>query len=243
MASPVEREMRPTSSKYRGERGLTLIEIAVAMMLIAILLAVAVPAFESASGADLRGGAAKLSAIARACYGEAGVKNVTLRLTYDIDHGAYWVEAYPGIYQIAGTDQDLERVREDEARKSEDEKRKKELESRYSERSAADAQSAAPAPQFVPVSLDFVDPDVLPRGLKFAGVRTPQFKQEIKKGKAYTHFFANGWAEHTLVYLEDAHGSFMTLETEPLSGHVVIWDGELDFKEIENRRAKGEEGG
>ena len=234
--------MPKTSSKYRAEDGLTLIEIAVAMMIIAALLAVAVPAFESASGADLRSGAAHLSAIARACYGEAAAKNVTLRLAYDLDHGGYWVEAYPGIYQIAGTAKDLDRVREDEARKSDDEKRKKEIEDRISAHSEADAQSAAPAPKFVPVSLDFVEPDVLPRGLKFAGVRTPQFKQEIKTGKAYTHFFANGWAEHTLVYLEDAHGAKMTLETEPLSGRVVIWDGELDFREIEDRRARGDEG-
>lgn len=243
--------MRRTSSTFRGEArrvaksdaGFTLIEIAVAIMLIAILLAVAIPAFDSYSGADVRGAAAKIAAIERACEGESGIKNVTLRVTYDLDHGGFWVEAYPGIYQIASTARDLDRVRDEEAKKAEEEKRKKELESRFSEKSEADDQAAAPAPKFVPVALDFVEPDTLPRGVRFKGVRTPQFKQEIKDGKAYTHFFPNGWAEHTLVYLEDKHGNEVTLETDPLSGKVVVWDGELDFHDIEDKRTRGEEGG
>jgi type II secretory pathway pseudopilin PulG len=230
------------ASRFAGEGGLTLIEICVTMMLVAIVLAVALPAFQSATDANLKATAVKLSAAARACYGESEVRGATLRLAYDLDRNGWWVEAYPGTYQISGTEQDLDRVRDDDKKKDDDAKRKKELEDRYSTKSASDEQSSAPVPKFVPVGMDFIEPEVLPRGVRFIGVRTPQFRQIIKTGKAYTHFFPNGWAERTLVYLQDTHGAEMTLEMEPLSGRVVIWDGQLDYRDLDERHARGEDG-
>ena len=220
----------------RSRSGLTLIEITVAILLIAIMMAVAVPAFRQATDADLKGVAMSISGAARACFGEAAVKNVTLRLAYDLDHGQYWIEAYPGAFQVIGQERDLERARADEAKAKEDEARKKELEDRFGKSDSG--ESAKPVPQFVPVKLVFVEPQQLPRSVRFLGVRTPQFRQIVKSGMAYTHFFPNGWAERTLVYLEDSSGAKMTLEVEPLTGRVVLHDGQLDYRDLDDLHQK-----
>jgi prepilin-type N-terminal cleavage/methylation domain-containing protein len=231
--------MRRTSSRSIAERGLTLIELAVVITIIAILISVAVPAFKAATDADLKTTAVNISGAARMCFGEAAVKNVTLRLAYDLDKNVWWIEAYPGTYQIMGSEQDLDEFRDKEKEKDEDAKRKKEMEDHFGKASEDQAaQANEPVPKFVPVKIAFAEPQQLPRGVKFDGIRTPQFRQPIKDGKAYTHFFPNGWAERTLVYLKDSGGATITLEMEPLTGRVILHDGELDYREVDDLHEK-----
>ncbi len=219
---------------------MTLIEISVAIMLLAAMLALAVPAFKAATDADLRATAMRISGASRAVYGEAAIKNVTMRMAYDLDKGAYWIEAYPGTFAISGKERDLDEVRDEEEDAKKERERKEELAEKYGRE--ADGEASTPHLEFVAVKFGFVEPEMLPNGVKFAGVRTPQFKQVVKTGKAYTHFFANGWAERTLVYLEDSGGSKITLEMEPLSGRVLVHEGELDFEDVDELRDKEEKG-
>ena len=223
----------------RRQRGLTLIEIMVAIMLATLVIAVAIPAFNAATDSDLNAVAVRISGASRACFGEAAIKNVTLRMAYDLDANAYWVEAFPGTFQIIGEERDLEEARDEEEEKAEDEKRRQEQEDKYG---GAEDQEAAPiVPKFVPVEVAFVEAQQIPARLKIKGVRTPQFRQVVTTGKAYTHFFPNGWAERTLVYLEDKGGSVLTLETQPLTGRVIIHEGELDWVAVDEARDQREQ--
>lgn len=223
----------------RRERGLTLIEIMVAIMLATVVIAIAIPAFNAATDSDLNAVAVRISGASRACFGEAAIKNVTLRMAYDLDADAYWVEAFPGTFQIIGEERDLEEVRDEEEEKAEDEKRRKEQEDRFG--GEEDTEAAPIVPQFVPVQVGFVEAQRMPGRIKIKGVRTPQFRQVVTEGKAYTHFFPNGWAERTLVYVEDAGGSVLTLETQPLTGRVVIHEGELDWAQVDELRDEREQ--
>lgn len=223
----------------RRERGLTLIEIMVAIMLATVLVAVTIPAFNAATDSDLNSVAVRISGASRACFGEAAIKNVTLRLAYDLDAQAYWVEAFPGTFQLIAEERDLDEVRDEEAEKAEEDKRKKELEDRYA--AEEDMEASTLVASFVPVQVGFVEPQQVPRRLKIKGVRTPQFRQVVTTGKVYTHFFPNGWAERTLVYLEDKGGSVLTLETQPITGRVIIHEGELDWNEVDDLRDQREQ--
>lgn len=223
----------------RRERGLTLIEIMVAIMLATVLVAVTIPAFNAATDSDLNSVAVRISGASRACFGEAAIKNVTLRLAYDLDAQAYWVEAFPGTFQLIAEERDLDEVRDEEAEKAEEDKRKKELEDRYA--AEEDMEASTLVASFVPVQVGFVEPQQMPRRLKIKGVRTPQFRQVVTTGKVYTHFFPNGWAERTLVYLEDKGGSVLTLETQPITGRVIIHEGELDWNEVDDLRDQREQ--
>lgn len=223
----------------RRDRGLTLIEIMVAIMLATVVIAIAIPAFNSATDSDLNAVAVRISGASRACFGEAAIKNVTLRVAYDLDADAYWVEAYPGTFQIIGEERDLEEARDDEEEKAEDEKRRKEQDERYG--GEEDMEAAPFVAQFVPVEVGFVEAQRMPARIKIKGVRTPQFRQVVTDGKAYTHFFSNGWAERTLVYIEDSGGSVLTLETQPLTGRVIIHEGELDWSAVDEIRDQREQ--
>ncbi len=229
--------MRPISY-VSSDRGLTLIEISVAILLVAVLIAVAVPAFRAATDADLHAAAIRIAAGNRACFGEASVKNVTLRMAYDLGAGTYWVEGVPGTFQVIQKERDREEVLEEEKKKEEEEQRKRELAERYGT-GEMEESIGSPQPKFVPVQMAFLEPQRLPSGVKFAGVRTPQFRKVVKEGTVYTHFFPNGWAERTLVYLEDSGGSKVTLEMEPLTGRLVLHEGELDYREIDQERERG----
>lgn len=218
--------------------GLTLIEIMVAVMLATVLLAVTVPAFNAATDSDLNAVAVKIAAANRMCFGEAAIKNVTLRVAFDLDAQAYWVEAYSGTFQVIAEERDLDEVRDEEEEKKEEDKRKREQEERFG--APEDAEAAPLVPTFVPVQVGFLEPQQMPRRIRIKGIRTPQFRQVVEDGKAYTHFFPNGWAERTLVYLEDRGGSVLTLETQPLTGKIVIHEGELDWNQVDDARRQRE---
>lgn len=77
----------------RSQRGVTLIEIMVVLALAAVMMAVAVPTLSTVFGVDKRRASRELAATMRWTYEEATIRNQPMRIAYDLDHGAYWVEA------------------------------------------------------------------------------------------------------------------------------------------------------
>ncbi len=80
-------------SQVHAQAGVTLIEIMVVLGLMALMIAVAAPSLRTVLGADQRQAASELAATLRAVYEEAVVRNQPMRVTYDLDGRAYWVEA------------------------------------------------------------------------------------------------------------------------------------------------------
>jgi len=76
-----------------SQRGVTLIEIIVVLALAAVMMAVAVPTLSTVFGVDKRRASRELAATMRWTYEEATIRNQPMRIVYDLDHGAYWVEA------------------------------------------------------------------------------------------------------------------------------------------------------
>jgi len=73
---------------------------------------------------------------------------------------------------------------------------------------------------------------LLPKGVFFQEVVTP-FHDNIRDGRAMVRFFADGCVEHSLIYLRNTKEEFYTLEINPLTGHVDVYEGYVD-KEIQN---------
>lgn len=220
-----------------NERGFTLLEVIVAIMLMAIMTTIAIMSVQSAN--ELDDHAHKLQAAARAMFDEASVKDVTLRLAYDMDEGAWWVEAYEGTFQISGTARDNADVARE---KEEKEAERRRLKEKY----GSDAPGADPVKEFVQVGgVGFVEPQVLPPNIRFVSVDTPQLQEPVTKGKAYTHFFPGGFAEPTIIVIADINNPddrtddrFKTLEMEPMTGHLVIHDGKMTREDIEKERER-----
>src|SRR5205823_13597969 len=81
--------------QYSGEmkhRGMTLIEIGVALCIAGLMLAVAIPAISAVTRAQLRQKSGQLAGAIRSMYGAAAIAGHTCRLVLDLDANDYWSE-------------------------------------------------------------------------------------------------------------------------------------------------------
>ena len=89
------RRVPSTRATQRGDSqlGLTLIEVVVVLALVGVLLVAAVPSMRAVMNVDLRSASRELAASLRYVYDEASVRNVVMRVAYDLDNRTWWVEA------------------------------------------------------------------------------------------------------------------------------------------------------
>jgi general secretion pathway protein H len=78
--------------RARRDSGMTLIEISVSLAVLALMLAVAIPALSSVTRAQLRQKSGQLAGAIRSLYGAAAIGGHTCRLVLDLDANAYWSE-------------------------------------------------------------------------------------------------------------------------------------------------------
>ena len=82
-------------------------------------------------------------------------------------------------------------------------------------------------------------PVTLPTTVTLEGVWTPQYDEvqrpeevppqdEADDNIVYVHFFPGGYAERAFIYLSDGDDDWYTLEIEPLTGRVIVYDEEVE---------------
>lgn len=92
---------RSALGRAAGSRaGLSLIELIVVMALVAALMFVLLPAVAAGFGATRRAATSDLAATLRFVRDEAVVRNVPMRLAFDLDANTWWVEAADGPVRI-----------------------------------------------------------------------------------------------------------------------------------------------
>jgi len=79
------RQSIPLGTKSGGERGFTLLEIAVTMLIVALLLAIALPRLPRIGRTDLEASADRLAATMSYLSDEASLRGRIYRLTVDLD--------------------------------------------------------------------------------------------------------------------------------------------------------------
>ncbi len=83
-----------------ASRGLSLIELVVVLALVGIMLLVAVPSLRSVLGADLKASTVELAQTLRYLQDEAVLRNMNMRIAYDLDGRTWWIEAADGPVRI-----------------------------------------------------------------------------------------------------------------------------------------------
>jgi len=78
----------------------TVLELVVVLALLSILLLVTVPAMRTVFGVDLRQSTREMAATIRYVYEEAVIRNIPMRIAYDLDRNVWWVEAADGQARI-----------------------------------------------------------------------------------------------------------------------------------------------
>ncbi len=122
------------ASFAREQRGITLIEIVVVLILVGLLGTVALPSLRSVFGVDRRTASRQLAATMRFVYEEAAIRNTPMRMAYDLDSNAWWVEAADSDVRIFANRKEKEAFDEFlEAKQESDERVREEVKNRRSD--------------------------------------------------------------------------------------------------------------
>lgn len=73
------------------ERGFTLIELSVALLIVAVLLTFLTPRFRELTEYDIKSSSRRLAGTIKYLFSEAALRHTHYRLNYDLKKGEYWV--------------------------------------------------------------------------------------------------------------------------------------------------------
>jgi len=166
-----------------------------------------VPMVGSRLGGDLRQSTRKLGSTLQIAYDECALRHVPMRLAYDLDAHAYWVEEATGEVRLFETQTAREEYQEDEEDRQEEIEEWKERDEQMKDRIESQHESEMndpenpmsgllgmlglqlgtgalePAPrlnEFVPIEDDVFDLVELPGSIRFMGVWSPQWDDVVE---------------------------------------------------------------
>ena len=216
----------PAPAAY-ADAGMTLIEVMVVLVLVALMVGSAVAGIRSMAKSDLRASASKMAGAIRYLFDRASTTGKIHRLVLDMDKERYWAEVSDDRFVMAGGRET------EESRKREADKLAKEAEEaakRADEKAGLDEMQARYKPEeFRPKRARFgafkemaVKPVDL-KGARIADLYTPRLADPLDVGKGYIYFFPLGMTEAAIVHLTDLkRDAVYSLVVHPLTGRVQI---------------------
>ncbi len=203
----------------RGSHGLTLLELLIVIGILVLMIGIGVSSLSSIGTTQLRTQTNRLAAAMRYAYSRAVASGNYLRLVIDIDADRYWVEASEEPVFLS---RDKRKEGLDPNAKDEDEDTdKKKRQGKHDEEAPATGKTA--------YAKDDIIPEIaMERGIGIDGVLTSNQEDVFRHGKAYIHFFPNGFVEPAMIYTTDGDSGFYTLSVHPWTGKVTSRVGKLD---------------
>ncbi|NOJ80362.1 prepilin-type N-terminal cleavage/methylation domain-containing protein [Myxococcus xanthus] len=230
-----------TKRSRRAQRGLTLIEISIAIIIVAMLFSAAVMGIGSITGAKAKGSAGELAGLIRSLYDSAALRGQTCRLVFEIPDPKseqatrYHAECAEGAVTTARDRDETLRAenseRERAARNRGSGSGRDERRNYLSGGSGTNAPSAQEllegeklrvenAARFSSYTSEEVPARELPADVKVS-VWTRNQRQPVENGVAYLYFFPQGYTEKAYVYVQQGDNVW-TLDVSPLTGKVQI---------------------
>ena len=233
--------MQGTPTRIRNaRRGLTLIEILVALAVMALVAAISIPTIEGLLALKQRSAAKDLAQTYTWLLDEAALRNVAFRMVYNLDRSTWMIEAGDPSTLVFS---------DPESREEHDEKIEDAMD-RYTKREIEEGAAEdieASRGRFVGLSdIAFKSKQQLPDGTRFSFVYTPQYEDDglvptedgppddpEEERVAYTYVFPDGTAEHTVVRIvdEDDDSDGWTIEVLPISGDIRLTPDLIDPSE------------
>ncbi len=197
-----------------SERGMTLIEIMVALAIIAIVSVSAIVGLGAIKRGKLRSSANKLAGTIRYAHNRAITTNSYYRLKMDLDKNTYQLEVSEHAPRL---------------RKGQTAEEVASTEPLTNSPSAPedDVSSASPKASFETVSDTSTRPVEIPPEIELKAAFTSRTKDVKRNGKVYLYFFPDGHTEQGFICIgrRDESDSEYLLKIGPLTGRVVLEAG------------------
>ncbi|MET0402988.1 MAG: prepilin-type N-terminal cleavage/methylation domain-containing protein [Cystobacter sp.] len=218
------------------ERGLTLIEMSIALGIAAVLFAAVTVSVGAITGAKAKASASELAGVIRSLYDTAALSGKTCRLVFELadpknEEGtsSYRAECAAGNVTTARDRDELLRqddtAREDARRGIRTDTRRNftrgsDGEPGLDELMAQEESRVEDAARFSDFTGEEISPRKLPSGVSVS-VWTRQQREPTQQGLAYLYFFPQGFTEKAQVYVRQGDNVW-TLAISPLTGKVNI---------------------
>jgi len=173
-----------------------------------MMMGISVSSISDMSSTQLRTQTNRLSAALRFTYNRAVSHGLYMRMVIDIDSDSYWVEASEEPIFLA-------QEKRQEGEEEEPEERDDEEEGKRNIRKTLQEDGVIKRVK-------------MEKGIGVDGVHTSGQDDIFQSGRAYIHFFPNGFVEPAIIYTTDNDNSYYTLQLSPLTGRVRRKYGKVD---------------
>ncbi len=210
---------------YQHERGVTLVELLVVLAVIGGIMTIGVYMLGMLTHTKLKDESMRLTSAIKYTYSQAALNNAQYRLVFDLDTNEYYSEVTNSPVVVeSSTANDSEGLLPEEARELAE---RHQADNDLFAKNEADPFNLNRKVTFERVQDGVLKAKTLPEGIRIYSVQTAHQRMPFKTGKASVSFFRNGFQEQALIILGDDSGGRYTLITEPLTGRVKIYSGEL----------------
>ncbi|HEY2030751.1 MAG TPA: type II secretion system protein [Myxococcales bacterium] len=203
----------------KGARGMTLIEVGIALCVAGMMLAVAVPAMSSITRAQLRQKAGQLSGGIRAMYGAAAIQGRTCRIVFDLDGAMYWSECARGNVRLEAEGERSQNgvrvaTRTEEVQAEAGRVNAEAMTDEEREKAVLAAKSLFVENKEIPKTR-------LGNSVRFTDIWVSHQQEPYVAGRAYLYFWSSGLTEEAAVHLAQGDDVY-SLIVSPMTGRVKI---------------------
>jgi general secretion pathway protein H len=189
--------------RRRTDAGFTLVELIIAVAVVAVLTAAAMPALNAVTGANARSAAGELAGAMRYLFDTAVLRRETCRLAIDLDERSWWAECTKDA--VFAARQAVSAA--DAAREEQDE----ELASRFPDERDAEKRRLLAKAKWGKFADRIGEKRTLPGSAAFTDVWAEHQRDPTSRGKAYVYFYRQGRAEEARVPIADGEHVYTVL--------------------------------
>lgn len=202
--------------------GFTLLEIGIALVVLALAFSLALPGLEAVTGARMRSAAGHLSSSMRALYSEAALSGRTCRIAFNLDERSYTVECAQGADRISSVKDEIR-----DGRRYRDLKKEQDEADRLRDLAKDNPVEAQLEAKTGYLTVPGAAKVTLPDGVSFDSIWVQHQAEKVVAGDAFLYFFPQGNTEHALITLK-RNDDLITVECSPLTGRVQLIDGAVE---------------
>jgi general secretion pathway protein H len=235
-------------SARRPSQGFTLIEVMVALMIVALIATIGVKGFRTVTKSSLREGSSHMAGAIRFLFDRASITGKYHRLVIDLNEGRYWAEVSDDRFyapnQAESEPERRKREEKEDAAEEEERKRKEKQQLLYGSNSSSSSSASSSSSfdmskmevgEFRPRRARFaafketaLKPVTLKKEVRIKSVYTPRMTDPVTAGRVYLYFYPLGQTEPAVITLTDNLGeSVFSLVVHPITGRVRIYNEEV----------------